>query len=131
MSESGITCPECWLDIGDDPRHMCGLDPIVQADQIDLEPFPGFENTFRCKYCKSGVGRQHYECIKYSVDTMKRSVPANIEEYHGRWRGWCPFIIGDVFADSKEEVVKIIAEKMKDIIERYKTKDVLFEQIEF
>lgn len=44
--------------------------------------------------------------------TTKQYVPVNVIEYHGRWKAWCPFIRRDFFADSKEEVIKMVAEDL-------------------
>jgi hypothetical protein len=69
---SGIYCTKCDTDIDEHPDHMCGSDPIVMADENCLEPFLGWMGVvipgrFRCKYCYSGVGRQHYECPKLQI----------------------------------------------------------------
>lgn len=69
-TDTGITCPCCYIDIGNDKNHMCGNDPIVQADEKTLMPVPGSTYGFRCKYCYSGVGRQHYNCPK-ATDTHR------------------------------------------------------------
>jgi hypothetical protein len=61
-NHSGVYCIRCDVDIMKYPDHMCGNDPIVQADEKTLEPFPEWKYGFRCKYCYSGVGRQHYNC---------------------------------------------------------------------
>ena len=62
-NHSGVYCVNCDADVVKEPDHMCGDDPIVTDNEGGLEPVPNRPGKFRCKYCYSFVGRQHYKCV--------------------------------------------------------------------
>jgi len=65
---TGILCAECNTDVGNDHNHVCGTDPFVTKDDmgleevLGLEKVPGREYVYRCKFCYSFVGKQHFRC---------------------------------------------------------------------